>query len=56
VERTFAWPGRCRRLSQDRKRSVLSSEAFIKLSMIQLMLSPIRPKGTDAEFHDRNVA
>src|SRR5215467_10308989 len=37
VERTFAWLGRCRRLSKDREKSVLSSESFIKLAMIQLM-------------------
>jgi transposase len=30
VERTFAWLGKCRRLSKGRERSVLSSEAFIK--------------------------
>ena len=39
VERTFAWLGKCRRLSKDRERSVLSSEAFIKLAMIHLMLN-----------------
>jgi putative transposase len=39
VERTFAWLGKCRRLSKDRERSVVSSEAFIKLAMIQLMLN-----------------
>jgi len=31
VERTFAWLGQCRRLSKDRERSVLSSEAFVKI-------------------------
>src|SRR5882757_2022086 len=31
VERTFAWLGRCRRLSVDREKSICSSEAFIKL-------------------------
>ena len=39
VERTFAWLGKCRRLSKDREKSVLSSEAFIKLAMIHLMLN-----------------
>ncbi len=32
VERTFAWLGRCRRLSKDREKSVLSSESFVKLA------------------------
>src|SRR5881227_2604367 len=43
VERTFAWLGRCRRLSKDREKSVLSSESFIKLAMIQLMLNRLKP-------------
>jgi transposase len=53
VERTFAWLTRCRRLSLDREKTVLSSEAFVKLAMIQLMLNRLEPKGTEAEFHYR---
>jgi putative transposase len=53
VERTFAWLGRCRRLSKDREKSVLSSESFIKLAMIQLMLHRLRPDKLDAEFQYR---
>jgi len=56
VERTFAWLGKCRRLSKDRERSVRSAEAFIKLAMIHLMLNRLLPKDTDAEFHYRSVA
>src|SRR3954467_4936662 len=56
VERTFAWLGRCRRLSQDREKSVLSSESFIKLAMIQLMLNRLEPSGNDAEFAYRKAA
>ena len=55
VERTFAWLGKCRRLSKDRERSVLSSEAFIKLAMIHLMLNRLEPKETDAEFQYRQL-
>jgi len=51
VERTFAWLGRCRRLSKDREKSVLSSESFVKLAMIQLMLHRLRPSDTDPAFH-----
>jgi len=56
VERTFAWLGKCRRLSKDRERSVRSAEAFIKLAMIHLMLNRLEPKDTDAEFHYRQAA
>src|SRR5215210_4043490 len=56
VERTFAWLGKCRRLSKDREKSVLSSEAFVKLAMIHLMLNRLEPKGTDAEFRYRPAA
>jgi transposase len=56
VERTFAWLGKCRRLSKDRERSVLSSEAMVKLAMIHLMLNRLEPKDADAEFHYRQAA
>ena len=56
VERTFAWLGKCRRLTKDRERGVLSSEAFIKLAMIQLMLNRLEPKDIDPAFHYRPAA
>src|SRR5262245_20277381 len=56
VERTFAWLVRCRRLTADREKSVRSSEAFVKLAMIHLMLNRLRPKGQDAEFRYRAAA
>jgi len=56
VERTFAWLGKCRRLSHDRERSTQSAEAFIKLGMIHLMLNRLKPKHEDAEFHYRTAA
>jgi putative transposase len=37
VERTFAWLGRCRRLSKDYEGKTESSEAWVKLAMIHLM-------------------
>ena len=37
VERTFAWPGRNRRLSRDHEGTMSSSEAFVKLAMVHLM-------------------
>ncbi len=39
VERTFAWLGRCRRLSKDYERSPEVSETWIHASMIQLPLT-----------------
>jgi transposase len=56
VERTFAWLGKCRRLSKDRERSVLSSETVVKVAMIHLMLNRLKPKRTDPEFRYRAAA
>src|SRR5271155_1089877 len=56
VERTFAWLGKCRRLTKDRERSVRSAEAFIKLAMIHLMLNRLEPKEADADFQYREAA
>jgi putative transposase len=57
VERTFAWLGRCRRLSKDREKTVLSSESFVKLAMIQLMLHRLEPSEGEPEFrYPRPVA
>jgi len=43
VERTFAWLGRNRRLSKDYERRCESSEAWIYVSMVDLMLRRLRP-------------
>jgi putative transposase len=56
VERTFAWLGKCRRLTVDREKSVLSSESLVKLAMIQLMLKRLRPSDAEPEFHYRRAA
>lgn len=56
VERTFAWLCRCRRRNLDREKSMLSSESFIKLAMMQLMLHRLRPDETDPEFCYRKPA
>lgn len=56
VERAFAWLGRCRRLRVDREKSVSSSESFIKLATIQIMLKRIRSSDAEPEFHLRIAA
>ena len=55
VERTFAWLGKCRRLSLDREKTTRSAEAMIRLAMIHLMLNRLAPKAADAEFHYRKA-
>ena len=42
VERTFGWLGRSRRLSKEYERTPASSEAFIKVAMIHLMVRRLR--------------
>jgi transposase len=56
VERTFAWLGKCRRLTADRERSTASSEAFVRLAMIHLMLRRLEPDHAEPEFHYRIAA
>lgn len=43
VERTFAWLGKCRRLSKDYEATIESSEAMIQLAMIHLMVRRLSP-------------
>ena len=43
VERTFAWLGKYRRLSRDYESDPRSSEAMIRLAMINLMLHRLQP-------------
>ena len=43
IERTFAWLGKCRRLSKDYEGCIASSEAMIRLAMTGLMLRRLRP-------------
>jgi putative transposase len=42
IERTFGWLNRSRRLSKDYERTTASSEAFIKVAMIHLMIRRLR--------------
>ena len=43
VERTFAWLGRCRRLSKDYEAMPQSEEAMVYLAMIHLMVRRLQP-------------
>jgi putative transposase len=44
VERTFAWLGRCRRLSKDYEGTTASGEAWVKLAMVHLMARRLATK------------
>jgi transposase len=46
VERTFGWLNRYRRLAKDYERTIESSEAFVKIAMIRLMLRRLRPESS----------
>jgi putative transposase len=46
VERTFAWLTDCRRLAKDYEVYAETSEAFIYLAMIHLMLRRLAPDAT----------
>lgn len=48
VERTFAWLGRCRRLSKDYEEFPESSEAMAHIAMIQLMARRLTATGVAA--------
>lgn len=56
VERTFAWLGRCRRLSKDYERRTDSSEAMIHVSSLHLMLRRLAPSSKPQVFHYRSAA
>ena len=43
VERTFAWLGRNRRLSKDYEGLAETSEAWIQIAMLHLMLKRLAP-------------
>ena len=43
VERTFAWLGKCRRLSKSHEVRIDSEEAWINIAMIHLMLRRLAP-------------
>jgi putative transposase len=43
VERTFAWLGRCRRLSKDYEYNTSASEAWVKIAAIQQMSRRLNP-------------
>ena len=43
VERTFAWLGRCRRLSKDYEALTETTEAWVHIAMVHLMLRRLAP-------------
>jgi transposase len=55
AERTIAWLRRCRRLTVDREKTVLSCEAMIRLGMIHVMLNRLCPKDDEQEFYYREA-
>jgi putative transposase len=56
VERTFAWIGRNRRMSKDYEFLTATSEAWVYLSMLRLMLKRLAQEQVQPAFHYRRVA
>ena len=56
VERSFAWIGRDRRMSKDYEFLPATSETWIYLSMVRVMLKRLAREQVLPEFHDRRVA
>lgn len=56
VERTYAWMGWHRRLSKDYERTTSSSEAWCRISMIQLMARRLAPDSKVNPFKYRPAA
>jgi transposase len=56
VERTFAWIGRNRRMSRDDELLPATSEAWVYLSMVRLMLKRLAHEQVQPDFHYRRVA
>lgn len=56
VERTFAWLTDCRRLTKDYEVYAETSEAFIYLAMIQLLLRRLAPDATQRPWTTARAA
>lgn len=56
VERTFGWLNRYRRLSKDYERFPATTENFIYLAMINLMLHRLAPEEKNHNYLPRNQA
>jgi putative transposase len=56
VERTIAWIGRNRRMSKDYEYQPATSEAWVYLAMIRVMLRRLAHEEVKPEFHYRRVA
>jgi putative transposase len=56
VERTLAWIGRNRRLSKDYEYPVATSEAWVYLAMVRVMLRRLAHEEVQPAFHYRRLA
>jgi putative transposase len=56
LERTLAWIGRNRRMSTDDEYRLATSEAWVSLSMVRLMLKRLAREQVQPAFHYRRAA